>query len=114
MFFKFYKRLKLKRYNPQQRKVIRKLKANVCLLAAFGLIGSGIFFYIWPRLKLVTLAYDYSKLRAKENEMIHLNRMLKLELASIKSLEKVEKIAVEKMGMIEPKDENIFLVQVKN
>ncbi len=90
------------------------MKANACLLAAFGLIVSGIFFYTWPRVSFVTLNYDYNKLRAKENELIHLNRMLKLELASIKSLEKVEKIAVEKMDMIEPKDENIILVKVKN
>ena len=60
------------------------------------------------------MTYDYNKLRAMKNELIHLNRMLKLELASIKSLEKVERIAIEKMGMIEPKDEYIIFVKVKN
>jgi len=60
------------------------------------------------------MTYEYNKLRAKEKELIHLNRMLKLELASIKSLEKVEKIALEKMGMIEPKDEDIIFIKVKN
>lgn len=114
MFIKFFKNLKGKRYNPRERKIMRNMKANVCLLAAFGLIGGGIFFYTWPRVRLVTMNYDYNKLRAKENELIHLNRMLQLELASIRSLEKIEKIAVEKMDMIEPKDENIILVRVKN
>lgn len=114
MFIKFYKKLKGKRYNPGQRKNIRKVQAYASFLIAFGLIGSGIFFYSWPRVRLVTMTYDYNKLRAKENELIHLNRMLKLELASIKSLKKVEKIAIEKMGMIEPKDEDIIFIKVKN
>jgi len=83
-------------------------------LIAFGLIGSGIFFYVWPRIRLVTLTYDYNKLMAKEKELIHLNRMLRLELASIKSLENVKKIAVEKMEMIDPEDKNIVLIKVKN
>ena len=83
-------------------------------MIAFGLIGSGIFFYVWPRIRLVTLTYDYNKLMAKEKELIHLNRMLRLELASIKSLENVKKIAVEKMEMIDPEDKNIVLIKVKN
>tara|TARA_B100000315_G_scaffold235312_1_gene250125 strand:+ start:5056 stop:5400 length:345 start_codon:yes stop_codon:yes gene_type:complete len=114
MFIKFSNKKKGKRYNPGQRKIIRKVKAYVSFLIAFSLVGSGIFFYSWPRVNLVTLTYDYNKLRAKENELIQLNRMLKLELASIKSLEKVEKIATEKMGMIEPKDEDIIFIKVKN
>tara|TARA_B100000959_G_scaffold269813_1_gene315970 strand:+ start:57 stop:401 length:345 start_codon:yes stop_codon:yes gene_type:complete len=114
MFIKFFKKLKGKRYNPGQRKVLRKVKGYASFFIAFGLVGSGIFFYSWPKVSLVTMTYEYNKLRAKEKELIHLNRMLKLELASIKSLEKVEKIALEKMGMIEPKDEDIIFIKVKN
>ena len=40
--------------------------------------------------------------------------MLKLELATMKSLETVEKVAIEKMGMIEPEDKNVILIRVKN
>ena len=114
MFLNFSKAIKLKRYSPGQRKIIRKVKAHACFLIAFGLIGSGIFFYVWPRIRLVTLTYDYNKLMAKEKELIHLNRMLRLELASIKSLENVKKIAVEKMEMIDPEDKNIVFIKVKN
>lgn len=114
MFFKFPEILDVKKCGPQQRKIIRKLKSNACFFIAFGLIASGVFFYVWPRVMLLTLNYDYSKLREKESNLTHLNRMLTLELASIKSLERVEKIAAEKMGLTEPEDKNIILVKVKN
>jgi cell division protein FtsL len=114
MFFKFPKILKVKKHNPRQREIIRKAKAHASFLIAFGLIGSGIFFYIWPRLRLVTLNYEYNKLREEKSELIHFNKMLKLELATMKSLETVEKVAIEKMGMIEPEDKNVILIKVKN
>lgn len=113
MFFQFSKNIKLKRYGPLQRKLIRGLKANACMLIASGLIVGGLFFYIWPRTRLVTLIYDYNNLRQKEKELTHYNKMLRLELASLKSLGKVERIAMEKMGMIVPEDKNIILVKVK-
>ena len=114
MFFKLPKILKVKKHNPRQREIIRNVKANVSFLIAFSLIGSSIFFYIWPRMKLVTLNYDYNKLRKEKSELVHFNKMLKLELATMKSLETVEKVAIEKMGMIEPEDKNVILIRVKN
>lgn len=74
----------------------------------------GLFFYIWPNIKFVTLIYDYNNLRVEQKELSEYNRLLQLELASIKSLEKVERRAIEEMGMIVPEDNNIILVQVKN
>lgn len=103
-----------KRFDPGQRKVLRDAKSYLCIFIALGLIGSGLFVYMWPRVKLVTLVYDYNAMKEKKKELTHYNRMLRLELASIKSLDRVEKIATEKMGMIVPADEDIVLIKVRN
>jgi cell division protein FtsL len=62
----------------------------------------------------MTLIYDYNNLQTRENKLQKYNNMLKLELASIVSYEKVERIAKEKMKMIVPEDENIVLVRVQD
>jgi cell division protein FtsL len=111
MVIKFLKKMKLKGCNPLERQFIRTFKSGMCLFIGTGLIVSGVFFYIWPRASLVTLIYDYNKLQQKEKKITRYNKMLRLELASIKSLEKVERIAMEKMGMIVPEDKNIILVK---
>lgn len=69
---------------------------------------------MWPRIELITLTYDYNNYRSKQKKLKEHNRLLNLELSSIKSLEKIEKIATEKLGMIEPKDKNIIFVKVKS
>ena len=104
----------MKRYNPQRRKFIRTLKANASIAITVCLIMGGIFVYMWPRIELITLTYDYNNYRSKQKKLKEHNRLLNLELSSIKSLEKIEKIATEKLGMIEPKDKNIIFVKVKS
>ncbi len=113
-FFKSFKVLKFKRYGPRQRRLVRKLKACACLFLVSVLIGGGIFSYVWPRVKIVNLIYYYNNLQVKEKQLEQYNKMLKLELASIMSLEKVEKVAKEKMGMVVPEDNNVIFVKVED
>ncbi len=108
------KKMKSKRYHPGKRKLLRKLKASASLIIVSLLIVGGIFSYVWPRLKFMTLIYDYNNLQAKENGLKQYNNMLKLELASIISYDKVERIAKGKMKMIVPEDKNIVLVKVQD
>lgn len=65
-------------------------------------------------MKIVTLIYDYNNLQVKEKKLMQYNKLLRLELASIISLGKVEKIAIEKMGMIIPEDNNVIFARVEN
>ena len=108
------KQMKSKRYHPGKRRLLRKLKASASLIIASLLIVGGIFSYVWPRLNFMTLIYDYNNLQARENELKQYNKMLKLELSSIVSYEKVERIAKGKMKMIVPEDKNIVLVKVQD
>lgn len=114
MFFNPFKTTKLRRYSPRERRLIRKLKAAVCLFLVFILIVGGVFSYIWPRMKIVTLIYEYNYLQVREKKLVHYNKMLRLELASIMSLDKVEKVAIGKMGMIVPEDKNVIFAKVEN
>ena len=108
------KKMTSKRYHPGKRRLLRKLKASASLIIVSLFIVGGIFSYAWPRLNFVTLIYDYNNLQAKENGLKQFNKMLKLELASIISYEKVERIAKGKMKMIVPEDKNIVLVKVQD
>ena len=63
------KKMDLKRNSPERRRLVRKLKASVSLFMVAFLIVGGIFSYVWPRLKFMTLIYDYNNLQTTESKL---------------------------------------------
>lgn len=74
----------------------------------------GAFFYMWPHHQMIKISYTYQGLMAKYQRLLQENRVLRLELASISSLDRIERVAKEKMGFSFPKDGQIVFVKDKN
>ena len=69
-----------------------------------------LFLYTWCRVNYTGVGYEITKENKKQQELIALQNNLKIELASLKSPERLAKIAKDQLGLIVPsKDQTIVL-----
>jgi len=61
-----------------------------------------LFLYTWCRVNYIDVGYEISKETKKQNELIALQNNLKIELASLKSPERISKIAKDQLGLKAP------------
>jgi cell division protein FtsL len=62
----------------------------------------GLLLYLWPRMRLVELGYQYNALQARHLQALQRQKELQVELASLRRLTRIEQLAVEKLGMRTP------------
>lgn len=99
-------RFKKERENPDvKRGITFFLYALTFIIAAL--------FYMWPHHQMIKRGYEYQELRAKHEKLFQENRILKLEMASVRSLDRIEKTAVKK-GFILPQKGQIVFLKDKN
>lgn len=61
-----------------------------------------LFIYTWSRVNCIGVGYEISKETKKQHKLIALQNNLKIELASLKSPERIEKIAKDQLGLRTP------------
>jgi cell division protein FtsL len=70
-----------------------------------------LLFYVWQRLENVELAYSIEKLKKEYSKQQETNNKLKLEKERLIDLKRVSRIAKEKLGMREPRKEEIIITK---
>ena len=73
----------------------------VSIIMLFVFMGSSIS-YVWSNFENTRIGYDLSQLKKEEMRLTEINRKLKLELATLKSPQNIERIAVKKLGFRQP------------
>ena len=63
---------------------------------------SELFLYTWCRVNYIDVGYEISKETKKQHELIAWQNNLKIELASLKSPERIAKIAKDQLGLKAP------------
>jgi cell division protein FtsL len=81
------------------------LVSILMMLAALALV--------WPNVRKVKLSYDYQALEAEREELLSENHLLRLEKESLQSLYRVQALAKDAVGMIEPKKEQVVTIFLK-
>jgi cell division protein FtsL len=61
-----------------------------------------LFLYTWCRVNCIDVGYEISRETNKQQELIALQNNLKIELASLKSPERISKIAKDQLGLKAP------------
>lgn len=93
----------------------RRRGANFRPLILYGLILSllivGSLFYVWSRIQVIQLGYEISIALKEEKKLIETNKRLHLEVATLKSYSRIEKIAVEELGMRKPKPDQVIVIR---
>ena len=72
-------------------------------------MGSSIS-YVWSNFENTRIGYDLSQLKKEEMRLTEINRKLKLELATLKSPQNIERIAVKKLGLRQPSPGQIIVL----
>lgn len=79
-------------------------------LVLFLFIGSSLF-YVWSRIQVIHLGYEISRTLKEGKALMEANKRLRLEVATLKSYARIEKIAVEELRMVKPKPDQVIVIR---
>lgn len=71
----------------------------------------GFILYLAPQVQMMALRYGAERLRAEYEALLDMNKLLRMEAASLRGLERIEAIASEKLQMVYPEAGQIVLVR---
>ena len=92
---------------PKRIKLGRFLLFALVMLFIIG----GSLFYVWSRIQVIRLGYEISSALKEEKALTDANKRLRLEIATLKSYARIEKVAVEELRMAKPKPEQVIVIR---
>lgn len=72
-----------------------------------------VLFTIWQHFHIVTLGYEIEQAQQKRKELLQLHRQMLVEVEMLSALDRIQQIAVTKLGMTKPREGQIVLVRKK-
>ncbi|OGW62319.1 MAG: hypothetical protein A2V83_02575 [Nitrospirae bacterium RBG_16_64_22] len=88
-----------------RRLVLRALLAGALIVAVLTL-------YIWQRFQVIDLGYTVDRFKTERETLVRMNNNLRIESASLKSLDRVERIAARRIGLKPVERGRFVLVKV--
>ena len=85
----------------------RWLPAVSAMLLWFLICGFG---YVWCRVQVVNLGYSLSKGHRVHSQLLNDNKKLHLELARLRAPERIERLAIQKLGLNHPRKDQIVVL----
>ena len=85
---------------------------RVVLVAVVGLMIVAMAF-VWSNVRLVGLAYEYQALDKTKRSLLRENHLLRVEWESLQSLDRVQLLAKNKIGLREPESKQIVTIFLK-
>lgn len=81
------------------------------IIAVFTWLLLSGFGYVWCRIQVVELGYLLSEDHLLNTRLLNDNKKLHLELARLKAPERVERIAIEQLGLKHPSKSQIVVLK---
>ena len=88
----------------------RQRNISAIIAVFLWLLFSG-FSYVWCRVHVVQLGYKLSDADRIHTQFLNDSKKLHLELARLKAPERVERIAIEQLGLNRPRKEQIVVLR---
>lgn len=79
-----------------------------------GLAVAGLLVYVGGKVSIYQLGYRIESLKKEKQDLERANRALTIEASSLTSSARIEEIAVKRLGMVHPAEENIVVVRRKH
>jgi cell division protein FtsL len=100
---------------PEELQMAKKMNRSsnrvlFFILFLFFLIG-GSLFYVWSRIQVIQVGYEISNALKEERALAEANKKMRLEIAMLKSYTRIEKIAVEELGMSKPRPDQVIVIR---
>ena len=80
------------------------------IIAIFFWVLFSSFAYVWCRVQVVHLGYLLSKAHQVHSRLLNDNKKLHLELARLKAPDRVERFAIEQLGLKHPSKNQIVVL----
>ena len=85
---------------------------RMVLVAVAGLM-IGAMAFVWSNVRLVGLAYEHQGLNREHRALLRENHLLRVERESLRSLDRIQSLAKNKIGLEEPESGQIITVFLK-
>ena len=85
---------------------------RMVLVAVAGLM-IGAMAFVWSNVRLVGLAYEHQSLNREHRDLLRENHLLRVERESLRSLDRIQSLAKNQIGLKEPKSGQIVTVFLK-
>ena len=85
---------------------------RMVLVAVAGLM-IGAMAFVWSNVRLVGLAYEHQSLNREHRDLLRENHLLRVERESLRSLDRIQSLAKNKVGLKEPESGQIVTVFFK-
>lgn len=95
---------------PKTRSVSRKRYLLFFALLMLFLTG-GSLFYVWSRIQVIQFGYEISSAIKSGRGLAEENKKLRLEIATLKSYARIEKLATEELGMSKPRADQVIVIR---
>jgi cell division protein FtsL len=82
----------------------------VTLVAAGVFIGCALF-SVWAHHQVISLGYEISKANQEEQELLQTSKKLRLEVAALKSPNRIQGTAMRDLGFASPQKEQLIIVR---
>ena len=105
-------------FYPENRKLsprtqvlrVGKVKLLALLLTLAGAVFTALL-VVWADLQHITLSYQISRAFVEHKQSLDLNRKLHIEINNLKSLARLERLAIEKYNMAPPEPEQVVYLR---
>jgi cell division protein FtsL len=91
-------------------KNIHKANTTVMLIIFMTIFLGELLFFTWCRVQTTGTGYEISKQTQRHQDLISFQNNLKIELARLKSPERIAKIAKNQFGLITPTPEQMIII----
>jgi cell division protein FtsL len=96
--------------NRKAKKNIRKPNEMLLLIIFMAIFLMELLFFTWCRVQTIGAGYEISREAKRQQDLITLKNNLKVELARLKSPERIAKIAKNQLGLITPTQEQMIVI----
>ncbi|MFC1546413.1 cell division protein FtsL [bacterium] len=83
------------------------------IILFLGIFTGGLLIYVWERFEAVNICYEIQNLDTRSDNLHFDISRLELKLNKLSDLKRIEKIAVDNLGMISPGEKDIVILKVR-
>ena len=94
----------------RRKKKARNPKVLAACLIFMGLFIVELLFYTWCRVQCIQVRYEISELGTHQEQLKRLQDNLKIELARLKSPQRIAKIARQQLGLVVPTSKQLIII----
>jgi cell division protein FtsL len=87
--------------------ILKTRKALIVGIVFIGSISFWAMFHVWTRTSAMDLGYQITKEQGIKEEFANDNKSLKLEISTLKRMDRLEAIASNELGMSPPAPEQV-------